>query len=44
MTEVSECRWEQVILKGLAKGPWTREEDEIILRCKQQVRQWILHD
>jgi hypothetical protein len=30
-------RYEQVIQKGLVKGPWTKEEDEIILRCKRLV-------
>jgi hypothetical protein len=29
-------RWQKVLQPGLVKGPWTAEEDQIILRCVQE--------
>ena len=26
-------RWQKVLRPGLVKGPWTKEEDETIIRC-----------
>jgi Myb-like DNA-binding domain len=35
------CRWDQVIKKGLARGPWTSEEDAIIKHSiKQGITKW----
>ena len=28
-------RWYKVLRPGLIKGPWTREEDDIIIRCME---------
>lgn len=29
-------RWQKVLRPGLVKGPWTQEEDDIIIQCMEQ--------
>jgi hypothetical protein len=29
-------RWQKVLRPGLVKGPWTQEEDGIIIQCMEQ--------
>ena len=34
-------RWQKVLRPGLVKGPWTKEEDEMIIKCiKSKVTKW----
>ena len=34
-------RWQKVLRPGLVKGPWTPEEDAMILNCLQQgISKW----
>mmetsp|Transcript_9814 Transcript_9814/g.11188 ORF Transcript_9814/g.11188 Transcript_9814/m.11188 type:complete len:427 (+) Transcript_9814:265-1545(+) len=29
-------RWQKVLRPGLVKGPWTKEEDDMIIKCKME--------
>lgn len=34
-------RWQKVLRPGLVKGPWTKEEDDTIIRCRKQgITKW----
>lgn len=34
-------RWQKVLRPGLVKGPWTKEEDETVIKCMQQgMKKW----
>ena len=34
-------RWQKVLKPGLVKGPWTKEEDETIIRCRKEgITKW----
>jgi hypothetical protein len=34
-------RWEKKLNPALVKGPWTKEEDEVVIKCKNEgVTKW----
>ena len=38
-----ENRWTKVLQAGLVKGPWTEEEDSVVLDCvlNKGLRDWV---